>query len=61
MELVVAAEKETGQLASDEPGPPIESTTTEGTAKTEPALAQQPHPEPFLAILFYEFALRFSS
>ena len=34
MELVVAAETETGQLASDGPGPPTESPTTEGMAKT---------------------------
>ena len=35
MELVVAAETETGQLASDGPGPPTESPTTEGMAKTD--------------------------
>ena len=34
MELVVAAETETGQLASDGPGPPTEIPTTEGMAKT---------------------------
>ena len=34
MELVVAAETETGQLASDGPGPPTETPTTEGMAKT---------------------------
>ena len=34
MELVVAAETETGQLASDGPGPPTESPTTEGMAET---------------------------
>ena len=33
MELVVAAETETVQLASDGPGPPTESRTTEGMAK----------------------------
>ena len=33
MELVVSAQTETGQLASDEPGPPTESHTTEGMAK----------------------------
>ena len=34
MELVVSAEIETGQLASDGPGPPTESPTTAGMAKT---------------------------
>ena len=34
MELVVAAETETGQLASDGPEPLTESPTTEGMAKT---------------------------
>ena len=34
MELVVAAETERRQLASDGPGPPTESPTTEGMAKT---------------------------
>ena len=34
MERVVAAETETGQLASDGPGPPTESPTTAGMAKT---------------------------
>ena len=34
MERVVAAETETGQLASDGPGPPTESPTTERMAKT---------------------------
>ena len=33
MELVVAAETETGQLASDGPGQPTKSPTTEGMAK----------------------------
>ena len=34
MELVVAAETETGQLGSDGPGPPTEVPTTERMAKT---------------------------
>ena len=34
MELVVAAETETGQLASGGPGPPTKRPRTEGMAKT---------------------------
>ena len=32
--VVAAAETETDQVASDGPGPPVESPTTEGMAKT---------------------------
>jgi len=34
MELLVAAQTKKGELASDEPGAPTESHTTEGMAKT---------------------------